>query len=269
VVRRAVLAALILCACSKKKEAGPPLAARVPDVRLAIGDKELTLTELLALAPAQTITTQDDQYGKKKRFKAMALAPILDRTLGQQAVRGSEVLMRATDGYVISIAGTRLYDGNAFLAFDDVDVPGFEAIGNKQVNPGPFYLIWPKDEQHDLVQWPRPYQLASIVIATYASRFPHTLPQSSDEQVTRGFEIFKSLCVHCHAINREGGRVGPDLNVPKNVSEYWSEENLRAYIKNPQTFRYGNMPANPQLDERDLDGVLAYLKHMGGHKFEP
>jgi len=264
------LATLILGACTKKSEPVPlPAEKPVVEARLTIGEKEYRLQDLLALSPEKIVVSKDDQYGKRKRFKAMALGPILDKTLGQQEVRGSEVLMRALDGYVISISGARLYDGDAWLAFDDADTPGFEAIGNKQVNPGPYYLIWPKDDQHDLVQWPRPYQMSSIVIATYASRFPHTVPESDDALVQAGFQIFKSLCIHCHAINRDGGRVGPELNVPKSVTEYWSEENLRAYILNPQTFRYGNMPPNPQLSERDLDGILAYLKHMGGHKFEP
>ncbi len=278
-VRHALVAALCLAACQKKAPQPPPPPAaaakqespKILSLTNAAGaEQKLDLDALRALAPPQIIETQDDQYGRRKRFRALSMATIFDRTLGREAVRGNEILLRALDGYVISLAGSRLYDGDAYLAFDDADVPGFEPIGPKRVDPGPYYLIWPKDEQHDLVQWPRPYQLSNIAIATYASRFPHTLPEGAekDELVNHGFGIWKSLCVHCHAINREGGRVGPDLNVPKNVLEYWTEDNFRAYVKNPQTFRYGNMPPNPQLTDRDLDGIVAYLRYMQTKKHE-
>jgi cytochrome c2 len=279
-VRRVVLAAscvIFLEACEKKamvpKEPASAPAENAAPAELELTDEKgkhtkLSLEQILALAPGRIVETRDDQYGKKKRFNAFSLGALLDKTIGREGVRSNEILLKALDGYVVSIAGSRLYDGEAYIAFDDMDAPGFAPIGPKLVNPGPFYLVWLRDEQHDLVQWPRPYQLVSIGIGSYSARFPHTIPSDGDALVTHGFSIFKSLCVHCHAMNREGGHVGPELNVPKNVLEYWSEENLRVYIKNPQAFRYGNMPPNPQLDAHDIDGLLAYLRHMQSKKHD-
>ena len=63
--------------------------------------------------------------------------------------------------------------------------------------------------------------------------------------------------------------MGPDLNVPQNVTEYRPEDQIRAYIKNPLAFRYGSMPAHPNLSEADLDGLLAYFRAMKERKHDP
>ena len=57
--------------------------------------------------------------------------------------------------------------------------------------------------------------------------------------------------------------------MPQNVLEYRPEAQVRAYIRNPQTFRYGNMPAHPGLTDADLDGLIAYLSAMKDRKFDP
>jgi len=46
-------------------------------------------------------------------------------------------------------------------------------------------------------------------------------------------------------MNREGGRVGPELNVPQSIVEYRPEAQIKAYIRNPLQFRYGHMPPQP------------------------
>jgi hypothetical protein len=74
--------------------------------------------------------------------------------------------------------------------------------------------------------------------------------------------------VKCHAINQQGGRVGPELNVPQNVTEYRDEAFLRAWIKNPFTFRVSAMPPSPQLSDADVTSLLRYLASMKGSKIE-
>lgn len=244
-------------------------ALAATDVPLTVGDKKLSVAELSKLSPIVTVAARDDEYGgRTKKYKAFLLAPVLEKAFGKKDFGDDEALLTALDGYVVSLPMQKLVTERAYIAVDDVDVPGFEAVGPKKVNPGPYYLVWAKDQQHDLTQFPRPYQLASIARASYESRFPHTLPPANDAAAQAGFRIFKSVCVHCHAVNREGGRVGPELNVPKNVLEYWSEAQVKAYVKNPSTFRYGNMPPQPQLNDVDLDHLIAYLRAMQKAKFD-
>ena len=131
--------------------------------------------------------------------------------------------------------------------------------------------MWREPSQVDLETHPRPWQLAAIEIADLAATFPHTaptgVPEGAPAQV--GFRLFRAECLRCHAINREGGRVGPELNVPQSIVEYRPTAQIRAYIREPRTFRYGNMPAQPQLSEADLDQLLAYLSAMRDRKHDP
>ncbi len=229
------------------------------------------MAELLKASPVVEVSARDDEYdGRKKRYKAFALAPVLERVFKRKDFGDEEALLKARDGYVVSMRANKLVQDKAYIAIDDLDVPGFETVGPKKVNPGPFYLVWARDDQHDLALFPRPYQLDSIALASFESRFAHTLPtgEAAGSPASKGFAIFRSVCVHCHAINREGGRVGPELNVPKNVTEYWPEAQIKAYIKNPQSLRYGNMPPNPQLSDADLENVLAYLRLMAKRKHD-
>jgi hypothetical protein len=86
----------------------------------------------------------------------------------------------------------------------------------------------------------------------------------------RGWFPWQCVCPSCaDQGNREGGRVGPDLNVPQSIVEYRPDAQIRAYIQNPATFRYGNMPAHPDLNNADLDHLLAYFHAMATRKHDP
>lgn len=230
---------------------------------------ELAAHEISALTPLKELHTFDEHYNRRKRFRAFALAPVLAKVFAGRDLSTLALLLRASDGYVVPLSAKALIDGGAHVAIDDLDVPGFEPIGAKRANPGPYYLVWPDapdGSPRALSEFPRPYMLDAIAIATYESQFPKTVPKAPSPAAARGFATFKTLCVHCHAVNREGGRVGPELNVPKNVTEYWQPAQIKAYVKDPLSFRYGNMPANPQLSDADLDDVLAYLTLMKDQK---
>jgi mono/diheme cytochrome c family protein len=159
-------------------------------------------------------------------------------------------------------------EDGAYVAFEDLDVAGWEPIGPKAANPAPFYLVWSKTEQGNLETHPRPWQLSQIEIMKFEVAYPHTVPGDASEQVNEGYTLFREQCFRCHAINREGGRVGPELNVPRNILEYRPEADVRAYIKNPLQYRYGNMPAHPDLTLANMSALMAYLRDMGSHKHD-
>ncbi|HEY8074751.1 MAG TPA: cytochrome c, partial [Labilithrix sp.] len=146
----------------------------------------------------------------------------------------------------------------------------WEPIGPQQANPGPFYVVWRGENQQDLETHPRPWQLATIGIARFEATFPHVIPsgEPAGSPAMRGLGMFRAECIHCHAMNREGGHVGPDLNVPQSIVEYRPEAQIRAYIKDPRTFRYGNMPAHPNMTDTQLDDLVAYFRAMKDRKHD-
>lgn len=235
---------------------------------------EATLQTLATKHGLQTWEAFDPYYEKEKRWKTIPLLPILQDTfsLDAEALRAKSFVMRASDGYSVPIAGEQLLTDDAYLAVEDLDFPEWELAGKQQANPGPVYLVWRSPEHHDLHAWPRPWQLAEIDLASFEQTFSRTIPDGVEEggAVAKGFEVFKTHCVRCHSVNQHGGKLGPELNVPQNITEYRPEEQIRAYIANPMTFRYGSMPPFENvLSAAQIDQVIAYLEHMKNEKEDP
>ena len=234
--------------------------------------RTVTLGELLREVPAETFTAYDPYYNREKTFRGVPLSAVVKKGFaGEEGLSALEYVLRAKDGYTVPLRGGKVFEAGAYVAFVDVDVPGWEPIGPQRANPGPFYVVWRGKDQQSLETHPRPWQLASIEIARYEDLFPHTVPTGEKEGsgAMRGLVIFKEQCVHCHAVNREGGRVGPELNVPQSIVEYRPIPQIKAYIRDPMTFRYGNMPAHPFLKDGDLDDLVSYFAAMKERKHDP
>lgn len=225
----------------------------------------------LAAIPSETIKQFDPYYAREKTFRAWPLAAVIEKGFAdEKGLPTREYVLKALDGYTVPLRGAKVFEAGAYLAFEDAEAPGWEPIGQQRANPGPFYLIWANKDQTDLETHPRPYQLASIDLARFEDVFPFTVPTGAEDgsPATRGFATFKEQCIHCHAINRQGGRVGPELNVPQSVVEYRSADQIKAYIKNPLTFRYSTMPPHPSLSDADLDDLVAYFTAMRDRKHD-
>ena len=227
----------------------------------------------IARGAVETVAGFDPYYQRAKRFRAVPLAPLLRAAFPGVELETAELVLRADDGYAVPIEGARLLDGTAYLALGDADHAGrWDPIGPQGVDPGGFYVVWKGPERTDLVRYPRPWALARIERTRFEAVYPHTSPgpaAAGGSAAQRGYAIFRSDCIRCHAINREGGRVGPDLNVPQSIVEYRPVAQIRAYIRDPQTFRYSAMPAHPHLGETDLDALIAYFSAMKAQKHDP
>jgi cytochrome c oxidase subunit 2 len=92
-----------------------------------------------------------------------------------------------------------------------------------------------------------------------------------DTQIEAGRIQFLSLsCVNCHTVSgtSASGVFGPDLShlmsrdtlaagvIPNNV------DNLRAWIRDPQAIKPGNLMPNMQLNPHELDEVVTYLSSL-------
>jgi cytochrome c2 len=234
--------------------------------------RSLSRAELIAQVGTTDFTQFDPYYNSPKTFRAMDLRKLLERGFAGKNLVLSEqhFVLRATDGYTVPLDGKRLLEEGGYIAVDDTDVAdGWQPIGRQQVSPGPFYMVWSKKEQQKLETYPRPWQLATIEVSRFENSFPKVVPTDAGEPAQRGFTIFREQCIRCHSINQQGGKVGPDLNVPQSVVEYRSADQLHKYIRDPASFRYGNMPSNPHLKDGDLRDLVAYFSAMSKRKQDP
>lgn len=278
-------ALLLLCSALAAAAAPPgpdgPPAAGAGVLRFVRDGREVRSIGLAALrreCGERTVRIDDPYYGKVKTYRACPLAEVLRLGFGARATElaAADVVFRAADGYAKPAPGARLAEDGGWLAFSDADLdrggaPAWAPIDRRQVDPGPFYLVWANPGQRDAHRYPWPYELVEIEIASLGERWPHTVPVGSPpgSPARAGYEIFKSECVACHSVNGEGGRIGPDLNVPRSIVEYRPEEQIRAYVRDPRQFRYGNMPSHEHLGERELDELVAYLRAMSRLKHDP
>ncbi len=258
----------LLAGCSRGSAANPDAVLAFARDGQPVG--RASARELAAAITAEKVSGFDPYYRREKRWLAVPLAAVLARGFGVPPAPGDELLLRAKDGYTVPVSAAKLADAGAFLAIADLDVPGWEPIGPQRADPAPFYLVWTGAGRDDLEAYPRPWALASIEIARVETVFPHVVPtgEPAGSAAQKGFALFRVQCLRCHAINREGGRIGPDLNVPRSIVEYRPEDQIRAYIRDPMSFRYGAMPAHPQLSDADLDALMAYFHAMKTRKHD-
>ena len=245
------------------------------------GGKEVasfTRAQLVARCGRQEVSVDDPYYEIRKTFHATPLSCVLElgfgsspRTWGEQ-----EIIFQALDGYARSATAETLRRNGGFLALGDAELgdwpeAAWAPIGREQTDPAPFYIIWNESGQQDPHVFPWPYQLSVVEMKSVVEAYPYTVPTGLDEEDPgwRGHEIFLRDCLTCHAINGDGGVVGPELNLPKSIVEYRDVAQLKLFVRNPQSFRYTRMPANDHLSDADLADLMAYFQAMKERKNDP
>lgn len=250
--------------------AGGARAADQPSLLFSVADKPeraLDLAQLRAELVTHDIELFDPSYQKTKRYRAFALKDVLKAGFGDawRNKDDSEVVFIALDGYRAVSDREKLSEEGGYIVFADLDVDsGWEIMGNKGLSPGPFYLVWLGDEQDTSNAYPWPWQLAEIALVRFQDQYPAVYPAGApaDSSVMRGYGLFKDRCVRCHAMNQQGGKVGPDLNAPLSIVEYRSPMMIREFIRHPSRYRYTHMPDHEDFSDGDLDDLLDYLHHQ-------
>lgn len=206
----------------------------------------------------------DPHHGRNKRYRCWPIKAVMDAAYGKAWDRTeySEIVLTARDGYASQSAAGKLTQDGGCLAFADLDAGvGWEPIGRKKADPGPYYLVWTKPEQSTENAYPWPWQLASIGLIRFEDRYPEVVARGAKagSPEFKGFETFRSQCMRCHSINQQGGKIGPDLNAPKSVTSYRTKEWFASYVRAPSKYRYTEMPDHPHLTDADLSDLWAYF----------
>lgn len=275
---------LVFFLCVPNGAAGDAVP-KTPILRFVNAEGEstpMTLAHLLESCPSNRIAVDDPYHERSIEYFAMSLRCVLDMGFaaegGSESLRGESLLLRALDGYTRPVSGSDLLEPGAYVAFGEPDrmknpeaLPDFSPIGRLGVDPGPFYLVWALAHQNDPHTVPWPYQLTTIEVASFQKAFPRTVPVGlpGANAGWTGYGLFQRSCASCHSMNGEGGKVGPDLNVPRSIVEYRPVDQIKDYIRDPEATRYTNMPAHPDFSDADLAALVAYFRAMSERKQDP
>ncbi len=229
-----------------------------------------------AFTNPQTIRVTDDPvFHSAKTYRALPLRVLLERYTSMKTLdpAQTQIVFECEDGYSPSMPLSMVLGKHAYLAVSDADAPAGQdwivAEKNGETKKvAPFYVVYTDvpASAHDY-KWP--YNLVRISLVStqkeYAAIYPH-----NDDTMVRGFGLFQRNCGICHALNGVGGQMGPELNYPKSVMEYWrSPADIKAFVKAPTSYRHNSkMPAVTYLSDNELDEIIRYLQYMTGHKMK-
>ena len=226
------------------------------------------------------VVIQDPARRQLAQYQGYELNRLLTAWFGPEWQQAEAVVFHCADGYQPTIPVAVLIQHRPILAFAQPGRSGFEPIrrANGQiVDPGPYYLVWDTSQDPDAAKenwlsWP--WQLTTIELV--AAQLPEAAllpPAGSSDLVEKGYQSFQQHCLKCHSLNGYGAKLGPELNYPLNVTEYWPAATLKQFILNPQSVRaestmsafYAGLPDK----EQRVDEVIAYLKAMLNKKLAP
>lgn len=208
----------------------------------------------------------DPYFKTAKTYKAFPLTPNLQAFLGTNAIDQSlDVIFECTDGYRPHMPIEKVIAGNGYLAYQDQEARGGRHWPDSVAQTmAPLYLIWP-DAAPDDKDYVRPYALVGIEFKKADEEFAAAIPELKEHM--EGYQLFSSTCMKCHSVNKAGGSKAPELNYPKNITEYWTKENIWSFIQNPASFRFNSkMPPMSTIDRAAFEKIYAYLESMKEQK---
>lgn len=255
---------ITVVSCNQKKEQENVLVTN-QTTQIAIDLLKLRAENKLGKYSLITVN-EDPVYHKKKIFKAINAVLLIQNQvdLNKIAINNTKIVFECTDGYKPEMPLELFLEAQPYIAFEDVNAPKgskWEQI-YKDGNPmdaAPFYLVYPsisaKDNQY---KWP--YNLVKIHFEPL-NETDKTLFPTNNKEVETGYHLFTKHCITCHAINGIGGEMGPELNAPKSVTEYWIENQLVDYIVNPANFRNKVKMPTLGLTKTQAQEIVYYLKY--------
>ena len=224
--------------------------------------------------PQTVKVSHDPVYKTAKEYQAYPLAEILSKITVSDSLKTDElvIVFTSADGYKVSMAYNDAITEQGFIAFKDNAATENKnwldfKFGKQTMTPAPFYLVWPK-KGLDEWRYPWPFQLVSLSLQPAKAYFGAAAPVHADARINNGFMLFSRYCIRCHSVNLSGGKVGPELNIPKNITEYFKEQELPKFILNANAYRAGTKMPNFEsiITTDDAENIVHYLKQMKSEK---
>ena len=229
------------------------------------------LMDLQKRLPAYEVTLFSPVYKRTVVYRAFKFAEVAE-LVKLDITKAKQISFIASDGYHAVLSQAKLAKfPEPWLAFEELNTQNGETFswvneGKEKVYPGPFYFLWQQPDSYKVFPWP--FAVTDIVVNSKRSPYLEIKPKGKvTAEVERGFDVFKTRCMSCHSINLVGGNIGPELNIPKNITEYRSMTFLKAWIKDPTSFRAKSRMANfGTVTDKQIEDVLAYIQYMKDHK---
>lgn len=242
--------------------------------------REASREELARTLTLKTLVTENPTTGKKATYQGVDLVDLLTLGFGERWKRYDAVKFFSRDGYQPLMTRAAILAHRGLVAFREEGRDGFSSFRRGEgetVDPGPFWVVWdviddPAAKSDPWLSWP--WQLVGMELVRLDLEFPRAAPPANaSEDAKRGFTAFLQHCVKCHRINGEGGDIGPELNYPVSVTEYWQPTWLPKFIADPRSVKWNSKMVGfyPGVRNREaiIRDIVAYLNVMARHKIEP
>lgn len=224
-----------------------------------------TFQSALKSINAEKVTIDNDPiYGRVQHYVGYKLLHVL-AVIGVRPRSGMALRFHCKDGFKAIVQYDKSDFDQAFLASKVLTVHAGLPMdnireGKSLIDPAPFSLVWTAASPNNKDN-PWPFGVESIEVGGLSDFLGYAYPTKSP-QVVSGYKLFVEKCSSCHSINMQGGSLGPELNIPKNVTEYWSKEHFVKFVENPQTYRYKSRMAVDKIPHDNILEIYAYIRAM-------
>lgn len=234
-------------------------------------ENRLTLAELKSRFGAETVAVDDYYLKRPMRYNALNLKKMLT-AFAAETPGYDEFIFRCADGYLAHVSRADFEAGKLdsfYIAFGE-NGDSFQSNipqGKALISPEPFYAVATDKAGFSTLSWP--YELVAIELVNFRTMFPKLYfpGLENDKNAKAGFDLFRKECLKCHSLNLQGGDIGPELNIPKNITEYRDETYLKSFIRDASAYRAkSKMPAFTHLAPNQIGEIIRYLRAMGGYK---
>lgn len=229
-------------------------------------------TILKSQNPKNIVTIQvryDPYFRSPKKYLGYPVNKIIDSIVKLENFDTTKAIVafECIDGYRPMMDFSKIFgETKGYIVYKDLSQQnGNDRADSIEAKFKPYYLVWdniPKND--DSFVWP--YGLIGLRLISNQIRYESVYP-FKDTSLAEGFYLYRDYCMKCHSVNKVGGTVGPELNIPKNITEYWQEKDILLFVKNPGAYRYNSrMSAVTNIKDSDLKEIISYLKYLRDNK---